>query len=77
MKVICIDAGPSRVHPELKCELVEGNTYTKVGEETGVNGILHYELAECVNHKYAAYMFVPISAIDEPEFERNYNKELV
>jgi hypothetical protein len=77
MKVVCIDASPSKIHPNYKCELIEGNIYTKIGELAGIRGILHYDLAECPVHAYAASRFIPLSTIDETEFERNYNKELV
>ena len=70
MKVICInDAGTK--------ELKFGAEYTVVdGRNCYVSGLYCYFFEEVVLG-YEAQRFAPVSEIDETEFERNYNKELV
>jgi len=79
MKVICIDVKP---YNNGTCEeLVVGETYTVVNSFIYGEKILVYQLEELPPptpfHGYDSRRFIPVSEIDETEFVRNYNKELV
>lgn len=84
MKVICIDGVKKGTMPYDTCnpashfdEVYEGEIYT-VTKQKEFYGHLCYFLAERrPNAAYYYGIFAPISNIDEKEFERNYNKELV
>ena len=80
MKVICIDATTPKGYP--LSPLVEGNPYTIQRVEPTFGGecyILHETSEWQELHKIAfrKTRFIPVSEIDEKEFTRNYNKELV
>lgn len=71
MKVLCIDDS-NLEYGFLKY----GDVYTVIGEENHM-GLICYFLEEIVGESYVKTRFIPLSEIDETEFERNYNKELV
>jgi len=82
MKVICIDGTKPGTRGILynislgnEDQIYEGETYTVIesGEEQGYK---FFRLKEKF-HRYKQSRFAPISDIDETEFVRNYNKELV
>lgn len=82
MKVICIKTNKgwkfkTQFHPPLPPSPEFGETVTVV--ESKVNmGIPVYILTEYpYGGGYAQRAFIPISTIDEKEFEREYNKEKV
>lgn len=76
MKVICIDAGKSKVgKADATNELKEGCVYDVFYHRVDALGILSYDVGKSV--LYGAWRFVTISEIDEKEFERNYQKELI
>ena len=75
MKVICIDASPSKTSGKL-CPLTEGEIYIKIGDSAGgLLGIPHYKLEGFANIEFGAFRFIPLSQIDETTFSRNYKKE--
>jgi len=83
MKVICIDG---KIRPnEFPGEMpIEGNEYTVIefvkGIGTDYNQYDCYALKEIgvyPDNLYDCDRFIPISSIDETEFVRNCNKELV
>lgn len=72
MKVICIDEGVTRKcinSSRISSKLIEGGIYT-VSRAVGKYYILK-ELEPDLG--YESRLFVPLSSIDEKEFERNYN----
>lgn len=73
---MCINDSPSKVNPHIPVPVVCGQTYKKIRDVNGPNGVPHYEL-EGIRVYVGAFRFAPISDIDETEFERNYKKELV
>lgn len=80
MKVICIDTSPNP-NPKKNNEwfkyLKEGSTYEVEKEVYGcykIFGIDHPYQTD--RPTFMKRRFVPVSDIDEKEFERNYNKEL-
>lgn len=75
-KVICINDKPLFGEPEAVWILKTGNVY-EVISELKYNGFDYYELAEQPGVAYCVEHFAPLSEIDETEFERSYNKELV
>lgn len=88
MKVICIDDKPKpneEFVPEMGLSVIkEGCEYTVVWQGLGyddvgckINPAPVYELAEDIGFGYPTWRFVPLSSIDEKEFERNYIKETV
>lgn len=84
MKVLCIDDKP-RPGEVPGIEPKEGETYTVSQEGNGECAITHklipcyrlVELSNPPNDWHDKDRFIPVSSIDETEFERNYNKELV
>ena len=79
MKVICIQTDTKTVKgPQVPTNSVkEVEVYTVIGGER-FNNKQYYRLAEMDYWTvYLSDLFVPLSQIDETEFERNYNKELV
>lgn len=80
MRVICIDkdAWPPNHAPaqsqDVKIE--NGKTYTVV-ETKELDGYIWHELTNDIGWLYWDGCFIGTSDIDEKEFERNYNKELV
>ncbi|MEO7048900.1 MAG: hypothetical protein ABI091_26595 [Ferruginibacter sp.] len=81
-KVVCIKKG--RLNPISLVKgishLVEGEIYTVKRKLVGINDkhekIDAYELIE-ITGTNAADLFIPLSDIDETEFERNYNTEKI
>lgn len=81
MKVICINE-TGFVDKEVD-PIKEGEIYTVIAHKTYDNK-RYYQLSElAINSKnhypqwYASFRFIPLSSIDETEFEREYKKELV
>lgn len=81
MKVICIDA-KKRPDEYNDVHLVEGAEYNVIGEVQAYDK--NYKMWPCYHLSEFPYpcafdkdRFIPISNIDEKEFERNYKKELV
>lgn len=89
MKVICIDGmSPGQnvfngfgqpTSPLRKDEeIYTGEIYIVIGEFKNARGENYYRLeGKPTDIVYHEKRFSPISSIDETEFERNYNKELV
>lgn len=80
MKVICIKtdtihtSGPNIVP---NGSLIEGNVYTVIDTDV-YDGRTYYRLAEIKYFAfYGAHLFIPISSIDETEFNRNYKTEQI
>lgn len=81
MRVICIDdkERPGE-YPDADFTIKEGETYNVCRAVTSENGIFCYSLLEDpyrAMYCYAADRFIPVSDIDEKEFERNYNFQTV
>lgn len=86
MKVICIKktiegdptvkASGLGVAPK-DSEVIEGETYTVIDQfYSPLTKMLVYRLAEKdYSYRYGAHKFIPLSSIDETEFERNYNTQ--
>jgi len=73
MKVICIDETTPGKLPKSMCELKEGEIYTVKSEDISpISGIPTYWFVELIL-AYGKYRFIPLSEVDETEFERNYN----
>ena len=75
MKVICIDSTSPTKNGAIATELTEGVEYSVVGSRPcTVSKNLCYQLAGFFI-LYESWRFVPLSDIDEKEFERNYNNQ--
>jgi len=73
MKVICIDASNQPVEPYV----VEGVVYNTEGVEQRKSGLC-YRLTDWLPEMMCWALtsrFIPLSNIDEKEFERNYNTQ--
>lgn len=75
MRVLCIDS-KNRSYTQIPNNfLVEGNVYTVLDKvlEMTIN-VMCYELVEDPDALYAIDRFIPVSDIDEKEFELKLNK---
>lgn len=84
MKVLCIDDKIRHPHGFMEeggIKIKEGEVYEVLRETEGYDKLGNtyrvYELTVDPGYGYELWRFVPISNIDETEFERNYNKETV
>lgn len=78
MKVICIMEAKVLCPNADKTPIVKvGHEYNVIGYDIAEDGTPCYELSEDVGYIYAQKLFAKTSSIDETEFERNYNKELI
>lgn len=73
MKVLCISLP---IESEAPVMVSVGETY-EVFETFKAFGKWWYELTMQSGVGYGVWLFIPLSSIDETEFERNYKKELV
>lgn len=76
MQVICVD----NTNENKECPTpVLGDTYTVINERM-FNNREHYEFAEInapgVHYWYCKKRFIPLSSIDETEFERSYDHSM-
>ena len=72
MKVICIDASTD-FDSEIPVDLIEGEVYTVIDVDKEDNEIWYTLLEKSIYQQYSEDAFIPLSEIDETEFERNYN----
>jgi hypothetical protein len=78
-KVICIDGKPRPKEYSHYPPIQEGKQYTITGQEVGYytdgSPVKCYTILEAPNWLYEIDRFIPVSEIDETEFQRNYEKE--
>lgn len=78
MKVVCIDTKPHKKEWPDFPPLIEGQAYEVIREEQGeyMDGeiVSGWVLKNQVYWVYEKWRFIPLSDIDETEFERNYKK---
>lgn len=73
MRVLCINNGKGHMQEAYLPDVIIGEEYNVV-KILDVGEVDYYILEEQPDHiAYIYWLFIPLSDIDEMEFERNYN----